>query len=78
MRDFRRLSIPRKAHPVVQKLWEAMNHHRICVEDVAERSGVAAKTIIAWRTQRNPNVTNIEACLNVVGLELTAKIRGGE
>ena len=75
MRDFRRLTIPARAHPLVRRLFEGMNYNRICLTDVAERAGVNVKTIKAWRTQRNPNITGLEACFGVLGLELTTKAR---
>lgn len=75
MRNFRQLSVPARAHPLVRRLFVEMNHHQICLTDVAERSGVNLKTIKAWRTQRNPNIVSLEACFGVLGLELTLRAR---
>ena len=75
MRDFRRLTIPERCHPLVRELWKGMNYNRITIRDVAERAGVAEKTVKSWRTQRSPNLTNLDACLNVLGLKLIVKER---
>jgi len=37
---------------------------------LGHKSGVNAKTIGKWKISNSPNLSNIEACLNVVGFEL--------
>lgn len=71
MRRFRRVLVPRKAHPLVRQLFVEMNRERIGLSDVAERAGVAITTFKGWRTRHTPRVADLEACYNVLGLTLT-------
>lgn len=71
MRQFRRLSTPDRAHPLVRRLVEEMNKQRIGVLDMAERSGVNKNTFKEWRTRTVPTIDNIEACFTVLGYRLT-------
>lgn len=75
MRMFRRLSRPEKAHPLVCRLFEEMNTQQIGLLDMAERSGVNKNTLKDWRTRTVPTVDNLQACLSVLGYELTFKPR---
>lgn len=77
MRDFRRLSIPPNAHPLVRRLFEEMNRQRIGIMDVADRAGLSRETMKNWRKANNPNVTNLDACFGVLGWELTIRKRSG-
>lgn len=71
MRQFRRLTVPAHAHPLVRRLFEEMNRQQIGVLDMSERSGINANTLKDWRTRSTPTVDNLEACLGVLGLKLT-------
>lgn len=73
MRTFRRLTIPQSAHPLVRRLFEEMNRQQIGVLDVAERAGINKNTFRSWRTKHAPTIDNLDACFNVLGLELTLK-----
>ena len=70
MRQFRRLTVPAHAHPLVRRLFEEMNHQQIGATDLAERAGLAVNTFKGWRTRHCPRVTELEACYNVLGLTL--------
>jgi DNA-binding phage protein len=70
MRRFRRLKIPEHAHPLVRHLFMAMNHERIGLMDVAERAGIARNTLQGWCAKHNPRVGDLDACFNVLGMEL--------
>lgn len=70
MRKFRKISPPERAHPLVKKMFDSMNHQQIGVLDLADRSGVNKNTIRDWRTRTVPTVDNFVACLNVLGLKL--------
>jgi transcriptional regulator with XRE-family HTH domain len=76
MRTFRRLTQPQKAHPLVRRLFDEMNDQKIGILDMAERSGVNKNTLNDWRTRTVPTVDNLEACMAVLGYELTFKSRG--
>lgn len=75
MKAFRKLSAPVRAHPLVRRLYEEMNYQQIGVLDLAGRSGINANTLKDWRTRTCPTVDNLNACLNVLGLELTVRKR---
>jgi hypothetical protein len=73
MRKFRRLSVPPRAHPLVRKLFEEMNYQQIGMLDLAERSGVNKNTIKDWKDRSIPQVHNLDACFEVLGMKLSAK-----
>lgn len=74
MRRFRRMPIPQHAHPLVRRLYAAMNHQQIGVTDMAERTGISRNTFKGWRTRHCPRVAELEACYNVLGMKLTVKV----
>lgn len=73
MRRFRTITVPKQAHPLVRLLFERMNHERIGIMDVADRSGVSREAIKHWRNNHIPNLQNLEACFGVLGYQLTIK-----
>lgn len=74
MRRYVRLSsVPERAHPLVRRLFEEMATQRICIRDVADRSGVNRNTIQDWRTRTMPRIADLDACFNVLGMQLTAR-----
>ena len=74
MRRFRHMPIPQRAHPLVRRLYAEMNRQRIDVTDMAERTGIARNAINDWKNRSNPQVQNLEACYNVLGMKLTVKV----
>jgi len=73
MRRFHKVKVPPNGHPLVRRLFEEMNHQRIGVLDMADRTGIGMSTMRHWRTMCSPSLANLEACYNVLGLELTVK-----
>lgn len=73
MRQFRRLSVPSHAHPLVRHMFEEMNRQQIGLLDLAERSGVNRNTIKDWKGRSIPQVHNLAACFTVLGMELTTR-----
>jgi transposase-like protein len=71
VRNFRRLTSPQSAHPLVRKLVDLMNHEQMGLLDLADRSGINKNTIKDWRTRTVPTLDNFDACLSVLGYELT-------
>jgi transposase-like protein len=71
VRQFRRLSVPSRAHPLVRHLYEEMNHQQIGILDMSQRSGINKNTINDWKRRSIPQVHNLEACFSVLGLKLT-------
>lgn len=72
MRRFHRVAIPKHAHPLVRRLFEEMNNQQLGVMDLCERAGLARGTLKGWRNNHCPRIVEIEACLNVLGLDLRA------
>ena len=70
-----RLNIPKKAHPLVRRLFEILNDQHLVVSDIAERAGIKASTISDWRYRRSPSVQNFEAAINALGYELHIRQR---
>lgn len=62
--------VPAKGHPFVRRLFEELNRQQVSIRDLSEKSGVAVVSIRQWRTAFSPRLTNIEACLRVLGLNL--------
>lgn len=78
MRQFRKLTVPEKAHPLVRRLFKEMNYQRIGMRDLADRTGVNVNTIKDWKDRSVPHVHNLVACLNAVGVDLRAVRRKEE
>lgn len=78
MRQFQRQRVPvSSAHPLVHRLWVEMNDQCVSQEDVAERAGVSSSAMRKWREgSRPPSLVDLEACLNVLGLEIVTIERG--
>lgn len=72
---YKRVSVPDSAHPLVKRLFAEMASQQCTLTVMSDRSGVNINTLKNWRTRTAPLVENIEACLNVLGLELTVKER---
>ncbi len=62
-----------RCHPLLKLLWEGVRQRGISYNDLARRSGVSAHAIRNWRTGTSPTISNLEACLNTVGLKLIVK-----
>lgn len=75
MRRFRPISVPERLHPTVKRLFVEMNAQCVGPLDMADRSGVNKNTFKDWRTRSVPTVDNLDACLNVLGLELAVRER---
>lgn len=79
-----RFEVPtRFAHHAVRQIWVTLNAHpEFTLKGVAQRSGVDARTIRAWRRGVSPRLADIEAVLNAmnltlrVGFMLTNRISG--
>ena len=57
-------------HPLVRPLFKAMRERRVSIKELSVKSGVSRSAIQIWLSRGAPTVTNLEACLNVVGLQL--------
>lgn len=73
LRSFRRLTVAKRAHPLVKRLVDEMNRQQIGLLDMSERSGVNKNTLKDWRTRTVPTVDNLNACFTVLGMELSVR-----
>ena len=48
-----------------------MNEQQCSQQTMSGRSGINKNTFRSWRTKAVPRLDDLEACLNVLGLELT-------
>jgi len=70
-----KLPIPAHAHPLVRRLFEAMNDQQTTIAEVADRAGFRRGTVSDWRYRQEPRVSDLDACFNVLDLELTVRRR---
>ena len=71
----REIDNPYNMHPLVSELFATAHQRGVSIPAIAARAGFAPKTLYDWRTRTNPTVPNLEACLNVLGLELAIRER---
>lgn len=70
-----KLPIPKHCHPLVRRFFEELNEQQTTVTEVAERAPFRRGTISDWRYRKEPTLSNFEAALNVLDLELVIKRR---
>lgn len=57
--------------PCVWRLFGLMRHRNISLEALANKSGVARKTLVSWLyKRRSPNLRNFRAAANAIGYEI--------
>lgn len=71
-------TIPKRCYPLTIPLWVAMRDQMLTYENMEKRSGVSCWALYAWRKGRCPDLRNLEACLNVVGLTLRVERMKGD
>lgn len=62
--------IPRRCHPMVKRFIRELNRQQTTLTEVADRAGLRRGTLSDWRYRREPTLSNFEAALNVLDLEL--------
>lgn len=68
-----KFKIPKGVDPIVRFLFEEM-HRQQCTDDaMTKRVGMSTNSIGKWRKDGQPRVGNLQACLNVLGYELTVR-----
>lgn len=65
-----KLPVPHHTHPLVRQLFKEMNREMTTLTEVADRAGIRRGTISEWRYRYTPRVSDLDAALNVLGLEL--------
>lgn len=68
-----KLPIPRHVHPLVRRLFVEMNQQKTTLTEVADRAGIRRGTVSDWRYRYTPRVADLDAALNVLGLELSVR-----
>jgi hypothetical protein len=67
----RHVSVPKSGHPLVLTLLREIRNRELDAGSVMKRSGVGREAIFRWRCGTStPSITNFDAVLNVLGLEL--------
>lgn len=69
------ITVHPQAHPLVHLLFDRMKEQRITLLDLEHRAGVADGTAAQWAKNpaRRVTLASLEACLQVVGVEIVAK-----
>lgn len=57
-------------NPICAFLFQKMEKQGMSINHVARVAGVNNRAIQRWKTRNSPQLTSIEACLNVVGYTL--------
>ena len=70
-----KLPIPAHAHPLVKRFFGELNMQSTTLTEVARRAGMQRATMSDWRYRREPSLSNFNAALNVIGLELAIRER---
>ena len=65
----------RRTHPLIRRLFVELNAQHTTISEVADRSGLRRGTISDWRYRQEPRVSDLDAVLNVLGLELAVRPR---
>lgn len=65
-----KIPIPKHAHPLVRRLFCELNSQHTTITEVADRGGFRRGTISSWRYQYEPRLSDFNAVLNTLGLEL--------
>lgn len=76
-RSFRPIAVPSNVHSAVKALFSRMNEREVNETELAEISGLSQGTVSSWISKKRspPNVMNLEAALNVVGLTICVQER---
>lgn len=65
--------VPVNVDPLVVFVFEEMNRQRANLTDVAKRSGVHYRSIWKWKTERSPQLSHLQAVINVLGYDLVPR-----
>lgn len=57
-------------HPVVKVLLLEANEQMTTLTEIADRAGIRRCTLSQWGKKNHPRVDDLDAALNVLGLEL--------
>lgn len=69
-----KLPVPR-CHPAVQRLIIEANSQMTTLTEIAARAGLRRCSLAMWGKRWHPRIDDLEAALNVLGLELHVRWR---
>jgi hypothetical protein len=70
-----KIPVPQHVHPTVREFFRLLNAEKTTLTEVGQRGGFRRRTLSAWRYNREPRVSNLDAALNVMGYELVVRRR---
>ncbi len=71
------LDLPQHTHPLVLRLFKELHQREVSLLEAERRSGLGRNVIGSWRRKHGPSVTNLDAALGAIGLELCIKEKAG-
>ena len=57
-------------NPICAFLFQKMEKQDMSISHMARVAGVSRRALHSWKNENSPQLTSIEACLNVVGYTL--------
>lgn len=70
-----RHKVPEHAHPFVRRIFKETLSQQVLLKDLAKRSGIHISVLREWKRRNKPKLLDVEAALNVLGLELVIRER---
>lgn len=71
MSKFKKKTIPEKAHPLVQSIFDEMNNQKMTYIQLADKAGISFKILERWRTGVTPQLQTLAVVLTALNLTLT-------
>lgn len=69
-KKFKEKTIPDKAHPFVQRVFQEMNAKRMSYAELSRKSGVKLRVLERWRTGVVPQLQTLTLVMKVLDLNL--------
>jgi len=69
--------LPQHSHPLVVQLFKELFRQKVSIVDAERKAGLSKNTIYSWRERNGPTLTNFDAALGVLGLELCIREKTG-
>lgn len=65
-----KITVPERANPLAKLVFFEMGRQRVTYSELEHRANVLVSTFKAWRKEKNPGLTSIEAALGSLGWAL--------
>lgn len=66
----KRFGVPQHVNPLVAHLFKVMWVEKTTQREVAERVGISQGSLSHWKDRNDPSLSNFQAALNAIGLDL--------